>query len=456
MKKTIPPFVVCFFMLHINIALAQVGALQVIDNSTASAGVTAFAVADLDADGDNELIASFTGVNGCLAYYNNLGNGLFSERIILGEPAFARAMGVGFFNNDNLPDVIVGGGIVPELRLYINGGSWDSGVIVDNTFPTQINDVAVADFDNNGADDIVVIGQHSIDFFRNDGDASFTKEEILTTQSSPNVLECLDIDMADVDSDGDMDLICSETAGMVVYINDGNGVFTAHYYSPEPEIGIVIVPIDIGNDGHVDVFMKNSLDQLRWYRNAGDGTFDLEFTYTDAYDLKAASSVDYNHDGFMDLFFTYHNHVAVWLNENGEGFSEEIVLHSNSNLAMGAVHIAQLDGINSDDFIWTGSNNTVAYFPCSAEIISDVSINDLDNQLCIYPNPVRDVLQINLPETFAAAAMHVIDASGRVVWTRAKDQHYGQANLPGLGRGIYTLTIIDESNHIHSLQFVKE
>lgn len=456
MKKTITLFVVCCFALHINFAFAQVGSLQIIDNSVASAGVTAFAAVDLDADGDNELIASFTGVNGCLAYYNNLGNGLFSERIILGEPAFARTMGIGFFNNDNLPDIIVGGGIVPELRLYINGSSWDSGTTVDNTFPTQINDMVVADFDNNGDDDFVVIGQHSIDFFRNDGDASFTKEEILTTQSSPQVLECLDIDLADVDNDDDMDLICGETAGVVVYFNDGNGIFTAHYYSPEPEIGIVVVPIDIDNDGHVDVFMKNSLDQLRWYRNAGDGTLDLEFTYADAHDLKAASTVDYNHDGFMDLFFTYHNHVAAWLNENGEGFSEEIVLHSNSNLAMGTVHIAQLDGINGDDLIWTGANNTIAYFPCNENITTSIPSIDVERSINVYPNPASDVLNIQFPETTVTKEIDVVDCFGRIVLSVKENTSFKRVNLASLASGRYTISLSYGGTQKIFIPFIKE
>lgn len=456
MKRTIVPLVISLFVLLINGAFAQVGELQIIDDAFESAGVSMFATADLDGDGDNELITSYTGTNGCLAYYNNLGGGQFSERIVLGEPSLARAVGVGFFNDDNLPDIIVGGGISPLIRLYINGDEWDEGETIDNTFLTQINDIVVADFDNNGSDDIVVIGLHSIDFFRNDGNASFTKEAIFTTQSSPNVLECLSIEMADVDNDGDMDLIGAETAGMVIYINDGNGVFTAHYYSPAPEIGMVAVPIDVDNDGHVDVFMKNSLSQLRWYRNNGDGTFELELTYSDTHSLRDMKAVDYNHDGFMDLFFSYANHIAVWLNNNGEGFDEEIILHQNNGLIMGVLFTAELDGINGDDLIWTGGNNTVAYFPCAAEIISSVQTGEWKQALHIFPNPAKDILTIQLPESLLGQKIQIADLTGKIILSVNNNLLVTQINTSSLAAGVYTVCITDGMFQRASIPFIKE
>ena len=86
--------------------------------------------------------------------------------------------------------------------------------------------MVVADFDNNNSDDIIIIGQHSIDLYRNNGSGSFSKETILSTSSSSTcVLECLDLATADMDGDGNIDLINGETEGLVIYLNNGNAVF---------------------------------------------------------------------------------------------------------------------------------------------------------------------------------------------------------------------------------------
>jgi len=442
---------VAFSLLLFNNSFSQFGELQIIDNTIASAGATSFAVADLDADGDNELISSFTGANGCLAYYNNLGNGEFSERIILGDPAFARDVGVGFFNDDDLPDIIVVSISTPQLRLYLNGSVWDNGLVIDDSFTMQINGVVFEDFDSNGSDDIVLIAQHSIDFYRNNGNGSFSKEAILTTETSSEVLECLSIDIADVDNDGDIDLIGGETAGLVIYTNDGNGIFSPNFYSPEPEIAHLAVPIDVDNDNHIDVFVKNSTDQLRWYRNNGDGTFALELTVDDVHDIKDAAATDYNHDGYTDLLISYTNNVAAMLNVNGEGFANEIILHTSSGLLMGAVFAAQLDGINGDDFVWSGGNNTVAYFPCSEETVNSGSKEIKDGSINLFPNPVANRVSWNKNDF---THVKIYSSLGKLMLNVNAQGKYN-FDVTSLSSGVYYLHAVNEEGGVRVSRFIK-
>lgn len=191
---------------------AQLGTVNFIDLSVQTAGVSNFESIDLTGDGFNELLVSTTGGTGRLGYYQNLTNNTFSAFNLIEDVAFCRGFAVGNFNNDNLLDLVSIGSFNHEVKIHMNSSTSFTPGLVISTNPAQLNDVIVANFDNNNFDDFVVIGQHSIDFYRNDGNGIFSKEEILTTSTSPEVLECLDLTFEDLDNDGDLDLICGETA----------------------------------------------------------------------------------------------------------------------------------------------------------------------------------------------------------------------------------------------------
>ena len=66
---------------------AQIGNVNIIDSGTASSGVSAMLPGDLDKDGFSDLIVSFTGSLGKLAFYtNDSGQGFLPMHIIDSVP----------------------------------------------------------------------------------------------------------------------------------------------------------------------------------------------------------------------------------------------------------------------------------------------------------------------------------------------------------------------------------
>ena len=374
-------------------AKAQIAPVNYIDTSLESAGITKIISKDLNNDGFNDIITSTTGTNGRFGYYLNQTTTSFGSFVLVDNFSFCRGIVTGDFNGDALLDFVVIGGTTNQTRLYLNAnGSYTSSIL--DTGAMVLNKIVVADFDQNNSNDLVVIGQHSIDLYRNNGSGVFTKEVILSTSTSPLVLECLDLAAKDIDNDGDVDLISGETAGVVIYTNNGNAIFTPNYYSSQAEIVQVIHPIDIDNDGDFDIVSKNSGGQVKWFSNNGAGVMTYEATLSSIPNVFAINSVDYNNDGLEDLYVSYPNHISVFTNNSNHTFTNEINVHQTSSLIMGQLGVVNIDNQGLSDYVWSGGNNTLAFNINQSNLT--VSQSDL-NAFALFPNPTKGILNTTFP-----------------------------------------------------------
>lgn len=370
---------------------AQIGTVNFIDTTVPTAGITKILSYDLNNDGFKDIITSTTGTNGRLGFYTNQTNAAFSAFNLIDSFEFCRGFAMGNFNNDNILDIVAVGKSTNESKIYLSASGSYSSFTLD-THTMILNDVVVADFDQNNLDDIIIIGQHSIDFYRNNGSGSFTKETILSTSTSPVVLECLDLAIKDMDNDGDMDIISGETAGLVIYTNNGNAIFTPNYYSTTTEVFFLVHPFDVDNDGDFDVVGRNGAGQVKWFSNNGNGVMTYEAMLSTIPNLISLSSLDYNNDGLEDIYASYTNHVAVFVNDSNHSFTGEINVHQNSGLIMGQVTVANIDNLGGLDYVWSGGNNTLAFHLNQ----STLSLNHTNlNTISIYPNPTNSLINLS-------------------------------------------------------------
>lgn len=433
------------FILFCSVVKAQIGAANFIDTSVETAGISKIIPYDFNNDGFQDLLTATTGTNGRLGIYNNQTNGAFSAFNLIDSFEFCRGVAIGNFNNDGVIDMVAIGKTTNQSIVYLSGsaGTYNSFLLDSNSM--ILNDVVVADFDQNNLDDIVVIGQHSIDFYRNNGLASFTKETILTTGTSPLVLECLDLAIADIDNDGDIDIISGETAGLVVYTNNGNAVFTPNYYSIMPEVVVIVHPVDIDNDGDLDIVTKNAFGQVKWFSNNGNGVMTFEATLSNVPNCTAISTLDFNNDGLQDLYVSYPNHISVFANDTTHSFTSETNLHQDSSLIMGQIALANVNNQAVLDYVWSGGNNALAYHINE----SALGVNEeLINRLQLYPNPSESLVHLSK----LVDKVTVYHSNG----TKLKELHTAKSiGLSGLSAGIYLL-LIEHEGKMSSHKIIKK
>ena len=134
----------------------------------------------------------------------------------------------------------------------------------------------------------------------------------------------------DADRDGDDDLYL--TTGLNAdnfYLNNGDGTFTLRteeaglsgtdsYYTTGVTVG------DVDNDGYQDIFVytwrndDGNLGRNLLYRNNGDGTFTEDWPFpADTAFTMGATFLDYNLDGWLDLYVVNYVEIADFIYDGG-------------------------------------------------------------------------------------------------------------------------------------------
>ena len=146
-----------------------------------------------------------------------------------------------------------------------------------NNNGNDLTSVFVSDIDNDGDMDIVTTSYGSpgntdeIVWYENDGAAnpSWVAANITT-----DVDAALSVFVADMDNDGDMDIV-SASAGddkIAWYENDGavDPSFTAAVIATSADGAISVFVADIDNDGDMDIVSASGGDNtIAWYENDG-------------------------------------------------------------------------------------------------------------------------------------------------------------------------------------------
>ncbi|MBK1880403.1 FG-GAP-like repeat-containing protein [Pelagicoccus mobilis] len=315
-------------------------------------GGNAGAWADIDNDGDNDMIVAVADAKSHLLYLNN-GDGTFTESAAERgldltsdhKDHQATAVTVGDINRDGYLDVIMGSwGIDYEEDsrtdyhgLFLNQGASNPGHFTNITEDSGylftgegmvIFAPAITDLDQDGWPDIATTSDYStsaLHWNNATADPSFTNS---TTASGVGIANhSMGTAIGDIDNDGDLDWFVTTIAitrdinGEInpLYINQGGRLFQ----NRSVEAGVSFSGwgwgtnmFDYDLDGDLDIVAVNQedvtpegpLDHGRMFLWRNDGN--LEFTDVSSVEnadqlARAAGIVtfDYNNDGALDIFF---------------------------------------------------------------------------------------------------------------------------------------------------------
>lgn len=300
------------------------GAQQVI--SLLADGAASVFAADVDGDGDLDVLSASVH-DGKVAWYPNLDGqgGIWEERVISLAPHGARSVFAADLDGDGDPDVLTASWRSNEISWYENldglGGFGPRRVVT--SLASAAAAVLAADVDGDGDLDVLSasVFDDEVAWYENlDGTGTFGDQQVI----SSDVDEAWSAAVADVDGDGDIDVLAaSELDDEITWIEnvDGQGSFAAQRTITGLANGAAwVVAADLDGDGDSDVLAVSGFDdEVAWYeqRNVadprladsdGDGTTDdLEDADADGLDNLSEQTIgthaldpDSDGDGFKD------------------------------------------------------------------------------------------------------------------------------------------------------------
>ena len=364
------------------------------------------AIADLNGDGKPDLVvANYT--DGTLSVLLGRGDGTFGAQTTLMVGLGPDCINVADFNGDGKPDILVSNAVSGTLGLMLgNGdGTFQSERTTRVSASTNISVflmTVVGDINNDGKMDVVTTITNTTSsasiFLPGKGDGTFGAPQFFATGLQTRYLQ-----LADVNGDGNLDLVAGSFADgtLAVLFGQGSGKFDAPVSYPAPginsalglqpyalgdlngdgkpeivainpgggfiqvfvndgggkfhpplsvELGntpAAIVSADLDGDGNQDLVEANSVDgKLEVLLGNGDGTFKVVQSAIVGSHPQALKLADVNRDGKLDIIVANYgdNTVGILLG-NGDGtFQAMRAYPAGANLVSLAVADMDQDG----------------------------------------------------------------------------------------------------------------
>jgi hypothetical protein len=278
------------------------------------------AIGDLDEDGTREIVTST--FNDLRIYSPNLTE---LKKASLGSD-LGYTVSLAALNGGTPNDVVVGlSSVVPAIRIFLDyDAASETGFnrIFDVPIPGQASTLfaTVAELDGHEGHDVVVAGGNMLRVLLGDGTGGFlTPHDVHLPASATRPVA------ADMDQDGDMDIVVPVPAtmgggsvgGIVVLRNDGTGSLTQMAFIEDPNYPQSVAAVDFTFDGYPDLAVADNCancdpttnGSVKIYKSNGAGAFrpitlSIGCPTDTCASLNRPHSIlsdDVNGDGFPDL-----------------------------------------------------------------------------------------------------------------------------------------------------------
>lgn len=475
--------------------------------------------ADVDNDYDLDGYVTTWGAGGQPKrnfFYRNNGDGSFVfEAEVAPNLTYSETATWIDMNNDQLLDLYITNSAYSLRNLYFENQG--DGTFLERFDLAVTNEVKPSrsvdwvDYDNDGDSDLFVTneGNNTNTLYRNDGTNNFTQITDLAIVSQ--IRNSMGSSWADVDNDGDFDLVITNWGqANQLFINE-NGVFTEILNTEIAEPGINSFGAtfgDVDNDGDLDLLILNAYNDAHFtnslFLNDGNGNFTQDFS-SELADFQgwtySAAFGDYNNDGWLDVILANNQDESQansvfkntgtgknWIkikcigtnsNRSAIGTIVKVTAVINGNLVTQTRKVEASSGYASQNSLTThfGLDNTteiqqiqikwssglienfnklnVNQIHTITEGTGTMALNEVEKvNFQIYPNPVKSELHLRA-EKPSEYLIKILNSEGKLLETISFETEL-KTNVSPFSNGLYFYTIIENSKVISSGKFIKK
>ena len=314
-------------------------------------------IGDLDGDGALDVVRDASA-----ALYVQLGDGAGG---LLPAATIAVAMGqnrlaLGDLDGDGVLDLVTSNPSSDKVAVLLGDGAGDFAAPVQHATSIDPQDLGLADFDSDGDLDVVVAAGSSalpvVVVMAGDGAGGLST---LSLTGPAKYFE--ELDVADVDHDGDPDVVGATTTGVVVLRGNGAGGFASSTSYPYGGEAIDVVFADLDLDGHRDVAATNF--DGTWARLMGDGLGGfgppIVASGGNGHQSRSIRVADVSGDGWPDVVTsrTTQNRIMVLLGDGAGSFALESAGYATGK-GPASIAVVDVDGDARPDVLGAGFTYT--------------------------------------------------------------------------------------------------
>jgi hypothetical protein len=301
------------------------------------------------------------------------------------------------------------------------------------TSQPSVEFVVSGDFNNDGIPDLAIPNEQysgTVAIFLGNGDGTFQSPVSYNDGQYPQSMAA-----ADVNGDGNLDLISTNLASsnISVMLGNGDGTFQAQTAYGTGDSPSFIAVGDFNRDGWLDLAVVNNGDNtISILLGNGDGTFQTQVTYAVGSYPEGVSIGDFNQDGFLDLAVSNSSDGTVSIllgNGNGTFQTQQTIalpantypywLASGDLRKNGTLDLVVPDSSSPNVYVLLG-NGDGTFQPAVDYVVGDapwgVSLGDLNGD---------GVLDLVVPDTGADGLVSVLLGNGDGTFATKTDYSVG-------------------------------
>ena len=309
--------------------------------TTATDGAQMALAADLDGDGDLDVV-SVSSWDDKIAWYENNGSQSFTPHTLTTAADFVNAVFAADVDGDGDVDVLSTSNNGHKIDWYENNGNRTFTAHNVSSTIVGANSLCTADVDGDGDTDLLSASwdDDRIAWFENDGQQRFTLHNVnspdpdsLSNSINGNADGAEFVSVADVDRDGDLDVLSASWNDSKInwYENDGNQSFVTHTLNTAgSQRAIAAHAADMDNDGDMDIvsaFWAFTGNNIIWSENDGHQNFTAHTILSGVRGVTAIAPVDLDGDGDLDVISSaeWDNKVTWHENDGSQSFTQHLI-----------------------------------------------------------------------------------------------------------------------------------
>lgn len=370
-------------------------------------------------------------------------------------------------NNDGNNDVIATSYFDGKLVWFQNdgAGNFSAETVISSTLDGA-GQIYAEDMDGNSTLDLAVSAYlgNEVVWFSNNGTGSFGGKNIINNTIVKPGAFAID----DMDGDGDIDAVIANSidygtpndSRVELFYNDGSGAFTADVNPVADDTKDYIFSImvaDVDNDANLDILVTDLEGDPSWFKRTpvapGIATYDETILSTSIANPACLDFRDLDNDSLEDFVLSSATagpgNDIVWFKNDGlGGFGSETVIDNTQSQAY-TFTFADFDLDNDIDIA------SVAYNDDKINIfINQFYTLSLENnamtQIGIFPNPSSGKLYFK--GLNSSIMISVYDILGKEI-LKTKLEHSQSLDVSNMTKGVYFLTLHDQKL---TFKFIKE